>query len=339
MNTYLNTVLDGTAADTTIKKRVAFLLNLANRVDGAKDMSFLNSTRIVMKRINDTDVVDTRWNRMMNIVKAIEASPELVSDEAKAIYSKEIEKLKKARIEIRENNEKTPKQVIRLKDDLKQRQAQLDSKFESFFSQYDLPIAVIKNADLARIRNDNQLVPFMKQFQDLMIMACYIYQPALRNDWGAMIITPKITGIAKTENYLYIRGSKMELILQVYKNVKSLGKMRIAVRSKFQRLLKIWIDLLKKTVDNVKYVLYYSIDRNGINHVENDEAIRRQIPRISDRTFGLPLSINDFRALWEEHIQRDPAYATMSPKERERLHNELLHGTQIATTYNRVEAK
>lgn len=338
MNDYLKDKLNGTAAESTIKKRVAFLKLLSDRVEDAKDMSFLNSTKIIMKRINDTDNVETRWNRMMNIVKAIEAAPELVTDDAKSVYSKEIEQLKLARKEIQDNNAKTPKQVVRLETGLQQRQKELDNSIAALFEHYNLPFADIKDTSIVELKDNKSFIPFMKQFQDLVIMACYIYQPALRNDWGLMKITKKITGISKDENYLYIRGGKMELVLQVYKNVKKLGKMRIAVRAKLQQILKIWIDLLTNTADDHQYVLYYSIDRNGINHIKNDEAIRRQIPRISQKVFEQPLSINDFRALWEENIQRDPAYMRMSPKDQEKLHNELLHGKQIAATYNRVDA-
>lgn len=339
MNTYLATTLNGTAADSTVQKRVAFLRLLSDRVDGAKDMSFLNSTGIIMKRINDTDNVETRWNRMMNIVKAIDATPHLINSKAKALYDKEIEKLKQARIEIRNKNAKTPKQVVRLQMGLNERQQQLDELFDTLFNDYELPMANIKAIHIERLRRDEHFVPFVKQFQDLLIMACYLYQPALRNDWGEMKIVSKIRGIAKDQNYLYVSSGKMELVLQVYKNVKKLGKMRINVRPKLRKLLKIWIDLLGKTVDNPIYVLYYSIDKNGIKHVENDEAIRRQISRISERMFHLPLSINDFRALWEENIQRDPAYMRMSPEQKEKLHNELLHGKDIAATYNRVDAE
>jgi hypothetical protein len=339
MNTYLTNTLNGTAAESTILKRVAFLRLLSDRVDGSKDMSFLNSTGIIMKRINDTDNVETRWNRMMNIVKAIEVAPHLINARAKALYDKEIEKLKDARIEIRDKNAKTPKQVVRLQMGLNERQQQLDDLFDTLFNNYELPMANIKAIHIERLRRDDQFVPFVKQFQDLLIMACYLYQPALRNDWGEMKIVSKIRGIANDQNYLYVSSGKMELVLQVYKNVKKLGKMRINVRPKLRKLLKIWIDLLGKTVDNPIYVLYYSIDKNGIKHVENDEAIRRQISRISERMFNVPLSINDFRALWEENIQRDPAYMLMSPAQKEKLHNELLHGKEIAATYNRVDAE
>lgn len=338
MYNYLTNALKGTAAETTIRKRVAFLNLLSDRVDGAEDMSFLNSTGIVMKRINDTDNVETRWNRIMNVFKAIEATPHLINSKAKSVYDKEIEKLKQARIDIRNKNAKTPKQVIRLDIGLTDRQQELNDILDDFFKDYDLPLANVKANQIERLRRDDMLVPFVKQFQDLIIMACYIFQPALRNDWGAMKIITKIRGIAKDENYLYISSGKMELVLQVYKNVKSLGKMRIAVRPKLRQLLKIWIDLLNKTTDNPTHLLYYAIDKNGIRHIENDEAIRRQISRISEKTFGLPLSINDFRALWEEHIQRDPNYMRMSPEQQEKLHNELLHGKVIAATYNRVDA-
>jgi len=89
--------------------------------------------------------------------------------------------------------------------------------------------------------------------------------------------------------------------------------------------------------------LYYNITVTKCEFVENDEALRRNIPRITARVFDLGkdangkpigLSINDFRHLWEIHIQTDPTYSKLSKDARDKIHAELLHSTHMGQLYN-----
>jgi hypothetical protein len=68
--------------------------------------------------------------------------------------------------------------------------------------------------------------------------------------------------------------------------------------------------------------------------MDNEEVMRRKVPRITEKLFGVPMSINDFRHLWEIDIQSNPNYATYTLQQRRNLHLELLHDTKIAQEYN-----
>jgi hypothetical protein len=70
--------------------------------------------------------------------------------------------------------------------------------------------------------------------------------------------------------------------------------------------------------------------------VEKKETLARQIARFSDRIFGKPLTINDFRHSWEMQIQNSIEYQRASVEERKEMHAKLLHGHAIALQYNRV---
>jgi len=339
MNAYITEKLVGTAAESTLKKRISFLNGLSESIPGFNDFSFLNNTGLVIDRINKSSNVDTQWNWLWHVIMAIRSDPKVISEDAIKIYDELAESLKTIRDAKRTNNVKNEKQAITLKSDLTMRTEELRGMVAKLFSDHDLPYKVPTAATLQKMN----VLSFAKALQDLIIPAVYLFQPALRNDWGDLNITTRMTGLSNDKNYLYVRGKTMRLIMSVYKNSKSLGKQVIAVRDELSELLKIWLQILKFLLGMPpSYCLIYNITKTKCEHVESEDALRRQIPRATQRVFDLKddsgksigLSINDFRHLWESHIQRDPAYARMTLDERRKIHLELLHGTEIAQQYN-----
>jgi hypothetical protein len=57
---------------------------------------------------------------------------------------------------------------------------------------------------------------------------------------------------------------------------------------------------------------------------------------MSDRVFGKPLTINDYRHIFEIAIQKDPNYKDMTIAEKEKLHESLLHNHNTALRYNLI---
>lgn len=341
MQSYIQEKLAGTAATTTLKKRISFLNGLAENISGYNDFGFLNKTGLVIKRIEKSDNVDTQWNSLWHVLMAIRSDPSVVSDQAKKIYEDLAESLKDKRNAKRDNNVKTEKQVHTLDSSLAQRQKELRSKIEQLFEDNDLPYKV---PTAVRFRQLNTFA-FGKSLQELIIPAVYLFQPALRNDWGNLHITSKMSGLTNDKNYLYVRGSTMRLIMNVYKNSKSLGHQEIEVRPELVKLLEIWFAILKQMLGTKpSYPLLYNITKSKCEYVESEDALRRQIPRTTQRVFdikdasGKPigLSINDFRSLWEIDIQTNPNYAKLTVEQQKKLHLELLHGAEIAKFYNRV---
>lgn len=330
MNNYLSSHFPGN--DATTRNRIVFLTTLAKRFPKIKDFSFLNHTQEVMEEVHaDTDNIDTKWNRMMFIVKALKAEPSLITPETKEFYDTIISQAKIDRDTKRDNNVKTPKQQITLKTELTQRQDQLTHKITQLFTQYQLPYDIPTDGQFKFI----DVFKFGKALQDLMIPAVYLYQPALRSDWGGLRITGKITGLSTDNNWLYVRGSTMKIIMNVYKNAKSMGHQVIVVRPQLVKLMQIWIAVLKKMLgSSPKYPLYYKIIKDKCDFVKSDEALRRNISRITERVFGIGLSINTFRHLWEISIQTDPSYAKLNQDARHKIHAELLHSTPMAQLYN-----
>jgi hypothetical protein len=127
----------------------------------------------------------------------------------------------------------------------------------------------------------------------------------------------------------------MKIILNKYKTAKTYGRQEIKLTPKLTKLLKIWIDLLKKLIGKKPtYALGYSIISNGVEHSSNEDSLRKKLGRYTEFIFGIKLTINDFRHLWEIDIQTNPKYAKMTLEERRAMHMKLLHGLDIAQSYN-----
>ena len=332
MQDYINERLSGTAANSTLIKRIPFLFELSQLIPGSSNFSFLNDTKKVLDRINKSSNVNTQWATLWHINAAIKSDPNVVSDKAKQFYQNLVEKLDKARKTHQDNNVKTPKQVEVLKLNLDEYQTNLQNKIEELFGSYSIPFNKLTAKSLKLIDTE-----FTKQLQDLVILGCYLFQPALRNDWGAINITKRKTGLSDEKNYLYIRGTTMTLFMNNFKHAKKIGKKVITIRPALGKLLSIWLQVVKHKIGSApEYPLLYLISNNRFEHVSNDEALQRKIPRVSERVLGFNLGINDYRILWETAIQRDPMYQTMSIEEKRNIHNELLHGIDIAKFYNKV---
>lgn len=340
MYAYIVNKLAGSAAASTLKKRIPFLNQLRMIDPESYDFGFLNHIELVMKRVQKSSNIDTQWNCLWHIIAACKSAPEVIDDKTLAYYLKTAESMKIERDEKQSNNKRTDKQVITLETDLTKRQNQLDAKIADLFMAYDIPYKIPTPSKYKTIKDLNT---FAKQLQELVICGAYLYQPALRNDWGSLSLTTRLTGNDTSKNHLYIRGNTMRLIMNVFKNSKTMGQVIIDIRPKLVELLKIWLSVLTK-INGSKplHPLYYNITKTKCEFIENDEAIRRQLPRITAKVFGLKdkddepvgMSINDFRHLWEIAIQTDPAYATMTEAARKALHRELLHGNEIARFYN-----
>lgn len=332
MQQYINERLAGSAAATTLNKRIRFLVELSELIPDHKDFSFLNETDKVKERINRSDNVNTKWTSLWHVISAIKSDPTVVSNEAKAIYNEYADQLKVQRSAKNDNNVATEKQSTALKNSLPHYQEELRKLISNLFSSNGYEYAPFKASEIKSLKNS-----FANDLQDLTILGLYLFTPALRNDWGDLTITTKKTGLDTDKNYLYTKGNKMELIMHTYKNDKHMGEQIITIRPELVELLKIWIPIVKqKTGDKAAKPFMYLINSKQFDHIANDDAMRRKIGRIGGRLLRIDLSINDYRVLWETAIQSDPNYQRLTVEMKKKLHNELLHGIDISKYYKKI---
>ena len=329
----------------TVKGRIAFIKSIAILVDQTPtDLSFLRKEKLVLTRILDSPNVLTQYNRLCHVVKTIELDKSCVSKKTLNRYTSMLRKLKPEKIAIETDNRLTDDQKARYLT-LGQVKAFLGKGLNDLFEEYGFTKRVVTEEDINRLkavtnRKELNIYNFGKRFQQLAIMSCYVYQPALRNNFGLMKTTfQKKTALTDTEyNYYYIdrRNKKTFIIMNNYKNVAYMGKgFLIEVDKRLQNVMTNWLELLRFIVPDLEYIFYYSISSDGkVKHSNNMSTIGRTIPRIFEKYTGQPLSINDLRHIHEIAIQKSDVYKNATVAEREKIHAMLLHGHLTGIRYN-----
>ncbi|GMF25778.1 unnamed protein product [Phytophthora lilii] len=297
----------------TLKHRISFLKSIAAEITPVPtDLSFLRKEKIVLARVNDSSNILTQYNRLCHIVKAIEKARYLT---------------------------------------LRQVYVKFEHAIKELVEEYGLKRSITKD-DITRLkavtdRKGKTLFNFAKRFQQIAIMACYTYQPAIRNNFGLMKVTKQKQIALKDKDFYYYyidnRNRKAKIIMNQYKNQAYLGQVTLDIDEKLRIILKNWLFLLEKIVPTYEYLFYYSISSEGtIKHSNNQTTIGRTIPRIFEKITGKPLSINDMRHIHEIALQKSDQYREATVGQREEMHKQLLHGHLTGLKYNllwNVESK
>ncbi|KAE8887360.1 hypothetical protein PF005_g13324 [Phytophthora fragariae] len=333
-------------AATTLKNRVSFLFKQYRDIGGnANDLSYLNSYSKVIRHINESKSDEARKTYLFHTLALLNTkSGKIVGDDAR-------QKFQVAAIRAREKSKKqsldnvaTNKQQINFVsiDGLTR---QLETKIHELFAEYDMShkAAKINDADYAKwdIESDRKNIrSFARELQRLMMLACYCYQPALRSDCSTLKITSAaVNRLDPKTNWIQVlRGGRIRLIMNDFKNIKTFGKQTIEVENiHLKRYLKYWIDLLGRLLGSkAEHLFIYQL--SPVKPVKlistTREAFSKAFSRNSDKFFNRPQTVNSMRHAWEKKFQEDPAYQHMTQAERQAFHHKLLHGTFTGQLYN-----
>jgi hypothetical protein len=331
MEAYLQTKFADSASPTTLMRRIRFLVGIS---DGATDISFLNDTNRIFGILNKYTNVSTRWTHSMHIVMALRLDPDLITDATRAAYDRYLGPLRDAAIGHITNNVMTENESKLLDTTLAAEQDRLRKAILAHFAKYELEYKLLTKAALKKI----DLVKFAHDFQELVYLGAYLFQPALRSNYGTMRITTKSTRLDESHNYLYKRGSTMALLMRNYKNSKSMGYVRIPARAEFKQLIDIWLSLLKIINPKPVGLMHYKITNTEIRWLDSDAAVTNNIRAIANKWLGRAFTINAFRKLWETSIQTDPTYQNLTVREKTEIHKEMLHTRTTAELYHRKSA-
>ena len=215
----------------------------------------------------------------------------------------------------------------------------LEKYMIDLYKEYGLEkLTVISDEDFNRLNTNERknIYTFAKGLQECVIVALYVWQTALRNDWAELTITRKIV-IPNTGNWLQInKNGTMTLILNEYKNAKYFKKQRIPLSLKSNQIMTIWLNLLERLLGaKPVHPLYYSINQKAkIDWIANAETLARQLSRISLKMFDRPATINTFRHAHEMQLQDSEEYKRMSVDEKKKAHAALLHSLVTGMKYN-----
>ena len=227
----------------------------------------------------------------------------------------------------------------------------LELHLRKLFEHYGIDrIAPISDEDFDRLAARHAKQPnvftFAKALQESILPALYVWETALRNDWGELMITRKAVGIPRTGNWLQVRPDgnspvpMMIMHLRDYKTSKIYGPQRIELKPKIRSLLNIWLQLLTRLTGKSTnmYMLYYTINGKGVvKHNESKNTIAQALRRASDKIFGKTASINVFRhsQIMAEHAE-DKRAGFQEPTVREKTAraNKHLHSFKTNAMYN-----
>lgn len=328
---------------TTKKTRVYYLWKLYRDIGAdSKDLSFLADYNAVIKKIRESDKPDVKKTRLFHILSILDTpSGKVVNADIKKRYRDMANKLRdQARVEAMDNTmtEKAQERYMSLDGS----NTRLENAIVKLFADYELPRGKkISDADFAKwdVQSDRKNIKtFARDLQRCMIVACYVWQPSLRSDWGTLEITGAAANRLTTDkNWLQVlRTGRMRIIMNQYKNAKSMGQQIIEVESaKLKGYLKYWIDLIGRVMgQKTTHLFWYELSakKNG-KFNDNRSTFTKCVSRCSDSVLGRPLSVNDYRHMHEMAIQSTDEYKRATMAERAEMHRKLLHGTMMGQQY------
>ncbi|KAG7375103.1 hypothetical protein PHYPSEUDO_004189, partial [Phytophthora pseudosyringae] len=220
-------------AESTIKNRVSYLYKQYRQIGGnANDLSYLSSYSKVIRHINESSKSDEgRKTYIFHVISLIGTKAgTIVSDDARRKYQAAARRAREKSKKQSLDNIATDKQQINYVsiDGLTR---QLETKIHELFADYEMPYqaAKISEADFAKwsIESDRKdIKSFARELQRCVMLACYCYQPALRSDWSTLNITSAaINRLDVEHNWIQVlRGGRIRLIMNDFKNVKTFGK-------------------------------------------------------------------------------------------------------------------
>ncbi|ETP00230.1 hypothetical protein F441_22349 [Phytophthora nicotianae CJ01A1] len=333
-------------AATTLKNRAGFLFKQYRDIGGnADDLSYLNSYSKVIRHINENGSEEVRKTYLFHVVALLNTKA------GKVVDAETRQKIIAASIRLRNKSKK--QSLHNIATDKQQSNfisiygmtGQLETYIHKLFADYDMSHKSTKISDDDFVKwnipsDRKNIKSFARDLQRCMMLACYVYQPALRSDWPTLKITSAaVKRLDDKQNWIQVlRGGRIRLIMNDFKNVKSFGKHTIEVENvHLKRYLRYWINLLERLLGSEpEHLFIYQL--SPVKEVKLISTTRhtfgKAISRNSEKIFNKPQSVNSFRHAWEIKFQQDPAYRYMTQAERQALHNKLLHGVFTGQLYN-----
>jgi len=184
----------------------------------------------------------------------------------------------------------------------------------AFEKQNDNSLKNDPNADkyipLAELKKKWTAIP---DNHDKLLLSLYINDPPQRNQYYDVNVIHDKKDIDWDRNNIFIGKRHAELITRKYKTYKQYGDLILR--------------LSKKTFDLIKKIGFFKL---------GEENLKKRLRNASMKYFGSPLSINNYRSIFEKDLQESPAYQKMTLFERRKAHESIGHSLQTAIGYNKV---
>ncbi|RLN95777.1 hypothetical protein BBJ28_00020628 [Nothophytophthora sp. Chile5] len=331
-------------SDATIKTRVYYIWKLYRDIgDNAKDLSFLGNSRVLIKYIRESPKVDVQKTRFFHVLSMLETpAGKVVPVAIKKSYRETANRLRdQARLESMDNimPEKAEENYITLSEANTRLERSLIALFDSYKITRSAKISV-GDFDRWNVVSDRKNIKtFARDLQRHILMAVYIWQPSLRSDWGTLEVSSAAANrLDVKKTWLQVlRGGRIRIIMNQYKNAKSMGQQTIEITNpKLRVYLKLWLDLIKRIMGApISHVFWYELTATAEPKLNSVRCtLTKPIVRASEQILSAKMTVNSFRHAWEMSIQAAPEYQRATQAERTEMHRQLLHGLAMGQQYN-----
>ena len=298
-------------APTTRKSRINFLNKIGvNSVDDYSDL--LNVNKIMNEYVLDSPNVNTQATRIFHIIeflKVVDNKPVLVA------YTNLMKQIKEDSIK-------------------KQNDTSTTDKSDRYMPLNELQVKLVNKNPYPNFSVANASRNMIKTYQDYLLMCLYVLNPALRNDFHNLELITKASKLEDKGNFLVVNARALYIFLNDYKNSRSMGSVRINLTDYTVAIIRNLFKLYK-ALKITPTTLFNHVSEKKIEPMTED-AMKKRVKAVSEQYFMKPLSINDYRHIWEIAIQNDDGYKNLNLNDREALHQQLLHSMNTALKYNRV---
>lgn len=153
----------------------------------------------------------------------------------------------------------------------------------------------------------------MPESLDKVILSLYIDNPPMRNNYFDANVVFDRKDLDRTRNNILVNKRGISLITDNHKTFGKYGTLVLKFSPETERLVR----------------------KVGFPQLKEDN-FKKRVSNLSKRIFGVPISINDFRHIYEIELQNSPAYNRMTVAERKKAHELIGHSASTAQIYNRV---
>ena len=169
-----------------------------------------------------------------------------------------------------------------------------------------------------------------EEIQDKSIIALYVLQPPLRNDYAKIKILNRRPR-KETNNYMIVQKDKIEFCINQHKTADNFGEISLNYdknhHSEIYRILKKWFEHNKTN---------YLFIRISTQRALNENDISKMIPDIFERHIKKHITIQLLRQIYETEEQNKKTYINGSMKDRKEVHDKLKHSANVAMEYRKI---
>lgn len=200
----------------------------------------------------------------------------------------------------------------------------------------DNKVDIKKMNDYASLKELENMVKQMPEettldLQHKLLLALYVLQPPLRNDYASVKILYKKPKEDKG-NYFIIRKKSAVFHLNEYKT-KDIFKKQVYKYS--DKLNKDIYKLLKLSLEKEPRDFLFTKKDKPLTETD----ISKLIPALFSKYINKHITINMLRQIYETNLIQSPLYNNLSLNQKEEMHKKLLHSFNTAQEYNKINNK